>query len=235
MKNRFNWLGLLAGALLAAGLVRRARRGSPLPTSAWLPVLIQQHGEDEGRALLARAEARYHHLVGAHGVRPLPRSPALRRHLRQSILPGLAIYQAQLEFHHGGRQAALDEINALFYAWTKHLYRPTMRMLGRFPRPFGVFRLGLALRMSEFPLEGWQTTWRENSPQRVAFDMHTCFYLRTLTTYGAPELTPSFCQIDDWMGAMLPASITFHRTQTLGRGGERCDFCYASTGAKYDK
>ncbi len=80
--------------------------------------------------------------------------------------------------------------------------------------------------MMQFPRAGWDSLWIENSPRRIAFDMRSCFYRETLTASGAPELTASFCQMDDWMGERLPPGIAFRRANTLGRGGPCCDFRY---------
>lgn len=42
----------------------------------------------------------------------------------------------------------------------------------------------------------------------------------------APELVSHICGFDDWMFAALPPSIAWERTTTLGRSGDRCDFCW---------
>ncbi len=223
-KIALHWLvlGLVAGALGAAWLVRRARK-SPLPVDAWLPALSRKHGEKEGRRLLALAEANYHALRARS---PVPKHRALRHHLYGSILPGVAIFQVLLDAHRGDRQAALDEIKDLFRAWTDQRVSNMMHLLRLFPAPLPLSRLGFTMRMTEFPAEGWDLRMIENSRRRIAFDIHSCFYVKTLTALGAPELTPSFCQGDDRMGELLPPSIAFHRTQTLGSGGTCCDFRY---------
>ncbi len=207
---------------------RRRASCSPLPVNAWLPALTQIHGAEQAQRLLAQAEARYRTLVAAQ---PAPEQRALRGHLLNHILPGLALYQVLLDTHGGDQQAALAEIAAAFRTWTEARNRATMRLLRVSPRPFAFFRLGFALRMTQFPKAGWDFAWIENSPQRIAFDSRSCFYLQTLTAYGAPELTASFCQMDDWMAEMLSPGITYRRTQTLARGGECCDFRYEVTKA----
>jgi hypothetical protein len=121
---------------------------------------------------------------------------------------------------------ALDEIQDLFRAWAEIQYGALMGLMRRLPGPFPIFRLGFRMRMADFPAEGWDFRWIENSFLRIAFDCTSCFYLKTLSELGAPELTASFCQGDDVMGEMLPPSIVFRRTQTLGRGGVCCDFRY---------
>ena len=95
------------------------------------------------------------------------------------------------------------------------------------PEPFGLLRPAARAAMKYgFPAAGWETEWIEDSDQRIAFNIHRCFYLNTLTTYGAPELTRFFCQMDDVVYEALPPSIRWERTGTLARGYAVCDFCY---------
>lgn len=81
-------------------------------------------------------------------------------------------------------------------------------------------------QMRLFPSSGWQIEWVENSRRRVAFNIRRCFYLDVLTRYGAPELTPAFCDLDNIPGEMLKPNVVFERKSTLGRGAACCDFCY---------
>lgn len=63
--------------------------------------------------------------------------------------------------------------------------------------------------------------------ERNGIGMHSCFYLNVLTAYGAPELTPVYCQMDDLLYGALSPSVRWRRTKTLGRGDDCCDFCWS--------
>ncbi|HEY6073367.1 MAG TPA: L-2-amino-thiazoline-4-carboxylic acid hydrolase, partial [Anaerolineales bacterium] len=93
---------------------------------------------------------------------------------------------------------------------------------GRVP----AFEDGSPSIMRSYPTEGWDFAYLENSEDRIAFTATRCFYLNTLTKYGAPELTASFCKTDDAMAEAFPPSIRFIRPHTLGRGDALCDFQY---------
>ena len=55
-------------------------------------------------------------------------------------------------------------------------------------------------------------------------DILECPYNKYFTELGCPELTKIFCRNDELAYGNLPG-LNFIRTTTLGRGGERCDFC----------
>lgn len=56
------------------------------------------------------------------------------------------------------------------------------------------------------------------------FDVLKCPYCKFLTELGCPELTANFCKSDEYTYGSLDG-IAFERTQSLGTGGSKCDFC----------
>jgi len=80
--------------------------------------------------------------------------------------------------------------------------------------------------MQEYPPEGWQTEWLQKDVDAVKFNMHRCFYMDTLSKYGAAELTPIFCNVDDVLYENMSPHVKWKRTQTIGRGASHCDFCF---------
>lgn len=219
-KGRFA-LAFALGALAAFLVVRRLRAPRRMPHFAlWRRVLAEKRGEAEAARLLARAQARYDEL---YAERPRPPSRVLRFHIERSILPGLALYQTLLD-ETDDRQAVLSEMESLLTPSLASL-RWLMPILGRLPDPFAAFRrIVPAVVRFGFPPEGWAIEPVEDNGDCIAFDIHRCIYLDTLTSYGAPELTPVYCGGDDTLFAALPPSITWERTMTLGQGDVHCDF-----------
>ena len=216
---------LILGAMFAVGATwfirqRRGERGS-LPL--WRSVLARRYGIEKAGQLIAAVRQRCAELLAAAS---LPQNPALRWHLTENILPGLALYQVLLQEHRGDQTAALAEVDEAMRARTLAKNRARFALLKLTPAPYSVFKLVFAQTMKQFPVEGWETTYVENSADRVAFNMTRCFYLDTLTAYGAPELTASFCESDEVMAELFPPSIRFVRPHTLGRGDALCDFQY---------
>jgi len=58
---------------------------------------------------------------------------------------------------------------------------------------------------------------------RFYLDIHKCLWHDTCSEVGYPECCRFFCECDNYTYGGLK-KIGFSRTQTLGTGGEKCDF-----------
>ena len=213
--------GLALGALGGLLLARRLSAPAAMPhLRAWQRGFAAGRGAAEAASLAARAQAKYDELLASAPYYP---QRALRYHLERAILPGLALYQTLREDGYDG-EAALAEVQSVVGGAALPLRR-LVPLLGRLPDPFGAFRVinRWVLRLG-YPAQGWEMVPVEDSDRCLAFDMRRCFYLDTLTAHGAPELTAVYCQGDDVLFEALPPSITWERTMTMARGGDRCDF-----------
>lgn len=221
--------GLAAGAALGRAFGRPSRR--PMPhLRTFQRALAATRGEVTAAILAARIQARYDALFAE---RPRFAHPALRLHFTYQILPGLALYQTLKE---DAEQRGVEPAAALTEA-SKAL--EGMEMLARWlpqlrrvPFAFALFRRISRLTFLLFPSAGWDIQVDEDSDQRLAFTIRRCFYLDVLTAYGAPELTASYCRIDDIAYEALPPSIAWERSTTLARGGPSCDFCWRAVKAE---
>jgi hypothetical protein len=170
--------------------------------------------------VLAEQQQRYARLYADRTIYP---QRALRMHLEDHILPGLAFYQS-LRQNGCARQEALDTTQAVL----QEIAKPSRKWnvwLGRLPFLYNVLRLLMRPLMDkDYPSSGWETEWVELSPHLVAFNIHRCFYHQTLTSYGAPELTPIFCSLDDYLYQDIWPAIKWGRTTTIGRGDAACNF-----------
>lgn len=143
-------------------------------------------------------------------------------HLRQSIGPLLAAYLVLREETGDavGAQRAAQELMTEQMA-------PLLviaRVIDRLRLPYaGLRRFTVATLPKAFPAPGFAVTWRENTADTMAFDIHQCFYLATLRHYGAPELTHIFCFGDTVFFDQLSA-VGFSRSGTLAEGRPLCDF-----------
>lgn len=174
---------------------------------------------DEATAEASRAECR--RLVAGAAY---PEDPKLRRHLYGYILPGLAIYRV---LRSGGlsQADALERVDRVMDIVTGPWAR-WLRRLGKLPCFYGLLRRFMKPFLGAYPASGWDTVWLELGRDRLRFDMRRCYYHDTLKAQGSPELTASFCRIDDLVYGGASPYYEWRRSKTIGRGDELCDFCF---------
>jgi hypothetical protein len=158
---------------------------------------------------------------------PLPANAQLRWHLVEGVLPGLALYRVIRESGEPQDEALrrVDEVFARLFAGDAE----QMRLIGRLPFALLLLRVFLKPLMRRYPAEGWTIEWRQNSSDGIRFDMTACYYHRTLSDLGAPELTAAFCRVDDLMYSTMARHVSWQRSMTIAGGDPICDFCFAST------
>ena len=106
-----------------------------------------------------------------------------------------------------------------------HLYEPKQKLL-RLP---GLYRLAPVLFCKLTPkyfgeTAGFAATEYQTSGGVWRIDMTKCPYHDTCVQHGCPELCPCFCDSDDITYDGLHPKLRWHRTKTLGRGDDCCDF-----------
>ena len=108
-----------------------------------------------------------------------------------------------------GENAGAKLNRLLYFPGLASLFLPVMRTLSR--NAFG-------------EKGGFKNQFGCVNKEETHFDILECPYCRYLAELGCPELNPGFCKSDEYIYGNLDA-IIFERTQTLGTGGEKCDFC----------
>jgi hypothetical protein len=189
----------------------------------FFPGLLPIVGDEKYQQVLTR----YQELFEKH---ELPKHPTLQWHLIQGILPGLAFYQVLRE-NGESQESALALVNRSFeILFADNVAK--MKKLGRLSCVYPVLRLIIKPAMRSYPPEGWKIDWIQNDKNGIRFDMRSCFYFDTFSKYGAPELTATFCRVDDMTYGDMSARVQWQRTQTIARGDTRCDFCFLPVKAK---
>lgn len=71
---------------------------------------------------------------------------------------------------------------------------------------------------------GFKNVFYPKKKDEYRMNVVSCPYFRYFSELGCPKLTKISCGADDHVYGDLPG-LKFERTATIGRGGERCDFC----------
>ena len=87
-------------------------------------------------------------------------------------------------------------------------------------RFFSVFRW--AFRKTTSSSDAWVSTFEEQ-PEEFDLTIHQCLWHDTCVSCGCPEVCRFFCECDNYAFGDLK-KVGFHRTQTLGTGGDCRDF-----------
>jgi hypothetical protein len=187
----------------------------------FFPALLQIVGDEKYLMI----NKRYRDLYATHN---LPDNSTLKRHLIEGILPGLAFYQILRESGES-QESALAIIDQAFELLFSN-NQVKLKKLGRLPFIYPFLRLYIKPAMRQYPPEGWNLEWIQNDKNAIRFNMKSCFYYDTLSKYAAPELTASFCKVDDFIYENMSQAVKWQRSMTIARGNEYCDFCFASAG-----
>lgn len=152
--------------------------------------------------------------------------PELVSHCYVRIFPMIALYRAIKEQDPSN---AYKQISELF--WKKQVFPGAMWMqrllkipgLYKFIPRLTVWAVKKKYKASS---EGFQYDFLETSPSRVRLTFHQCPYSKYCLKYEVPELCDVFCTSDEIAAQSMLPYIHFNRSQTIGRGGNYCDFSY---------
>ena len=145
-------------------------------------------------------------------------------HLEHQILPGIAAYETlQMAMP---KEEALQTVHAYVEQKArreKEAYLKLMRIPGLYRCVPGIFSkwtpklFGVTAGFAATDIQTTGGVWR--------IDMTKCPYHDACVQYGCPELCHCFCDSDDITYDGMHPKLYWHRTKTLGRGGNCCDFC----------
>jgi len=184
----------------------------------WHKALKKKYNDVEACSIISTAQSFYE---GYCDQIPPEINQGSMKILRDRVYPGLAIYRSLLETVED-HEVVLHELEPLFWGAFVKRTMPGIRLLNLLPDPFPLVRLFLR-GMAGGQQGSYEQEIVEDTQDTFAFNTYQCIIHDTLLSHDAGELTPLFCSTDDWLAAALPR-VTWERTQTLGRGGEYCDF-----------
>ena len=147
-----------------------------------------------------------------------------QRHLENQILPGIAAYETLQKVM--PKEEALQTVHGYVEQKAWRMKKALLKLM-RLP---GLYRIVPAIFARETPklfgvTAGFAATDIQTTGGVWRIDMAKCPYHDTCAQYGCPELCHCFCDSDDITYDGLHPRLYWHRTKTLGRGNDCCDFC----------
>ncbi|MDE7254212.1 MAG: L-2-amino-thiazoline-4-carboxylic acid hydrolase [Acetatifactor sp.] len=137
------------------------------------------------------------------------------------IFPHIAVYKSLLENHSSMAMEIMEKGETAAAERTVKLFQDVVKI------PFGkaIFLKGFTAGCkSGFGSEaGFRHVIHRADSKCYQMDVTACPYVKYCNAEGCGELTRIFCDIDVYAYGNLDG-VTFERSQTLGTGGEKCDF-----------
>lgn len=150
-------------------------------------------------------------------------SKSMKFHLESQILPGIAAYETLSAVM--GKEQALAEIHRIVEIHSLKMKKTVSKAAGfagmykRFPKIF------LKITQKTFGRDaGFDYKIYDTDKNTAKLDMIKCPYQIMTERYGCPELCVCFCDSDDIAYGNIHPKLKWHRTKTLGRGNDCCDF-----------
>jgi hypothetical protein len=185
----------------------------------WYRLLSNRYSLQFAEKIINSASIVYQYLLAENSARNNN-----YRFIKKRIFPVLALYLA-MQDHQLDQKTILLNLESFMMEIYFRIQLQGIKLLNYIiPDPFFIIKPVLirSIQFSELP-QG--QVIKQNNPDCLAIDVHQCFIFDILRDLNAPELTAVFCASDDHLSAEM-TKIEWKRTQTLGRGGEKCDFCW---------
>ena len=137
------------------------------------------------------------------------------------IFPHIAVYKSLLENHSGMAMEIMEKGEIAAAEKTVKLFKKVVKL----PLGKAIFLKGFAeVCKSGFGSDaGFRHAVNRADSKCYQMDVTACPYVKYCNAESCGELTRIFCDIDVYAYGYLDG-ITFERTQTLGTGGQKCDF-----------
>ncbi len=147
----------------------------------------------------------------------------VRAHTDTYIFPSAAIYLTLKEAV--GAETAYDIVETAAIGLTNR-YGKKLAGLMKLPGMPALFVsvFDPICRKRFGPGNGFQNVFYPKEKGVYRMDVLACPYTRYFGELGCFELTKVFCENDDRVYGNLPG-LKFERHTTIGKGGEKCDFC----------
>ena len=184
--------------------------------------LIKLYGKEKANVVVVLAQKHYQECL----LLCKDASTGEFMHLENTILPTTSFYKALLEVDN---ENALKNTNVIIIGLCEKVAKVLNSML-KLPGMKSVFmKVMPKMAMKMFGREcGFDYENFETNENMLQMDMTMCPYVKYAKRLKVEELTTIFCESDFATYGEL-SGIAFERTETLGTGGNKCDFKFSRT------
>lgn len=144
-----------------------------------------------------------------------------RKRQQSNILPNIALYQVFID-----NEISKEKAKELVKAYSFHLahkYHNILKTMFIIPGFFRVFRFFMRTGMKGDEI--WISKIRADNVRECSMDVLKCLWADTCKSFGCLEICEIFCLCDHIVFGNID-KLRFDRSQTLGMGGKKCDFCF---------
>lgn len=161
---------------------------------------------------------------------------SMNRRLFVLGVPLLSYYKTLREDLRVEQQEAVSLLEEILVASAKPLMKSPLRrvlmnLLLQVP-PIRAFGMKAAFTADE-PL-GFRFERVQEEGAEFGFNVRECALMKYMTKYGAPEIMPMICKMDDLSSEQL-IEMKLVRTGTIGMGAPQCDFRYVKLRKKGER
>ena len=171
----------------------------------------------ESDSLWKAAEEAFQKLLEENPDQP----QAVAKHTQISIFPAIAVYQTIAAKYPDQAMQVLENGAGTVSKKAGESYARLLKFPGIKLIFLKVFSKGVKKGFG--PDAGFAHEFITNSDKTLEFHVTKCPYQHFCEKYDCPEIVHIFCKNDEYAYGNLP-HIRFIRTQTLGTGGNCCDF-----------
>jgi len=184
--------------------------------------LINEYGKELGEKIYKQQQERLYTLVNQSNGK----SKSQLKALKNVILPPIALYQTLQELPID-KESALQVVEKSIFQGAQR----TANLINRIEKLPCFYKIFSMIFNKALKADNWEIEYEQNDSDAMIFTIKKCLWYDTCLEHNCPELCAAFCKSDNLTYDSMK-KITFRRTQTLGMGGEYCDFKFINNNIK---
>lgn len=184
--------------------------------------LINEFGKEQGEKIYKQQQEKFYAFVKQSKGTSKNQLKTLKNH----ILPRIALYHVLQEIPMD-KEKALQIVEKYFLQEVQKIVN-LVHKTEKLPCFYKIFRIAFNKVLKA---DNWKLSIEQNDNKAMTFTIKKCLWYDTCVKHNCPEMCTMFCK-SDYMCYGSMKKISFERTQTLGMGGEYCDFKFINSKIK---